>query len=182
MKSRQSKDFGSEPKSASRAWRGTWFPESSAARAGIRVGDIIVAIDGVPVGQPEEVESWAGQWEILRSDGTRAMMSVAADSIVDPIEPSIVSPEVLRVPTFLPEGFSDAQLTALAQGIAHLERLVIDLRGNPGGSFPATMAMNTTTIDGSRIGRLPDAPSSGSSLALSVCGRAQRGISLLTVI
>ena len=127
------------------------IPGSSAAKAGVHLGDLIVAIDGVPVGQPEEIESWAGLWEVIRRDDTRVQLSVEADVLTDPIGPYFVSDRVLRVPTFLPDAYSDEAMDALAERVAVADRLVLDLRKNHGGSFPAMLRMAGLFLCDSRL-------------------------------
>ena len=127
------------------------IPGSSAAKAGVHLGDLIVAIDGVPVGQPEEIESWAGLWEVIRRDDTRVQLSVEAAVMTDPIEPYFTADRVLRVPTFLPDAYSDEAMDALADRVAVADRLVLDLRKNHGGSFPAMLRMAGLFLCDSRL-------------------------------
>ncbi|MBL7687221.1 MAG: PDZ domain-containing protein [Bdellovibrionaceae bacterium] len=126
-------------------------PGSPAAKAGVHLGDLIVAIDGAPVGQPEEIESWAGLWEVIRRDETRVQLSVDADVLTDPIEPYFVSDRVLRVPTFLPDAYSDEAMERLADRVTVADRMVLDLRKNHGGSFPAMLRMAGLFLCDSRL-------------------------------
>lgn len=127
------------------------IPGSPAANAGVHLGDLIVAINGKPVGQPEEIESWAGQWEIIRRENTRVQLSVEATVLTDRIGPHFISKHVLRVPTFLPDAFSDEAMDAIADQVASRDRLVLDLRKNRGGSFPAMLRMVGLFLCDSRL-------------------------------
>lgn len=131
------------------------IPGAPAPEAGVHQGDLIIAINGSPVGQPEEIESRAGIWEVLRADGTRIQLSVGAAAVVDPIEPHFTANRVLRIPTFLPDGFTDEVIGALADRVAEADRLVLDLRKNSGGSFPAMLrAAGLFLCDSPKIGAL----------------------------
>lgn len=123
--------------------------KSPAAKAGARVGDLVVAVDGVPVDDVTMLERISGVWEILRPDETRVFLPVEAERLQDNVLPYWLTSQersgvrVLRIPSFLPQAVDNDEWPRIRDQIAELseskQRLVIDLRGNPGGSFPAML-------------------------------------------
>lgn len=122
---------------------------SPAARAGVRRGDLVVAVDGIPISDVYDLERTSGVWEILRPDETRVFLPVAAAVVQDQITPHWLTSQeqpgmrVLKIPSFLPQAFDTDEWPKIRDEITNLrsstERLIIDVRGNPGGSFPAML-------------------------------------------
>jgi len=123
--------------------------KSPAARAGIRVGDLVIAVDGIPLSEIQDLERASGVWEILRPDETRVFLPVVAETLQDSVVPYWLTQQerddvrVLRIPSFLPQAIDNEDWPRVRDQIARLsednQKLVIDLRGNPGGSFPAML-------------------------------------------
>jgi carboxyl-terminal processing protease len=127
-----------------------------AARGGVRQGDVLISIDGIPIMDPYEVELTSGVWEILKPDETRVNVPVYGEIIRDELEPywsvkderedeSRGHLRVLRVPSFLAQAFTGRAWESAQAEIASLrdreDRLILDLRGNPGGSVPAMLRL-----------------------------------------
>lgn len=122
---------------------------SSAARAGVRHGDIVIAVDGVPVPDPSDLEHMSGVWEVLKPDETRVSVPVEATVLQESIVPTwvrsqeITGVRVLKIPTFLPQAFDNDEWPKVRDQLTDMqkrgERLLLDLRGNRGGSFPAML-------------------------------------------
>lgn len=122
------------------------FRESPADAAGLRSGDVIVAVDGEPTaGQDidavvERVRGEAGTAVVLTvrtgDAPERDVRIVRADVNVEPVSWSLVAgttTAVLRLEQFS-SGAAQKLRAALAEaGTAGADRLVLDLRGNPGG-------------------------------------------------
>lgn len=124
---------------------------SPAARAGILPGDIVVAVEGVPLGDATDAQSLSGVWEVLRPDDTRVSMPIEAEVVQDHVTPywakdqEIPGIRVLKVPSFLPQAMDGDEWPKVRDQIGRLqsrgERLIVDVRGNPGGSFPAMLRL-----------------------------------------
>jgi carboxyl-terminal processing protease len=150
--------------------------DSPAAVAGIRSGDVIVMIDGVPV-NTSSVNDTIGR--MRGKEGTAVNIGIQRDGNAEPLQFSIKRERVtLRsVKSDLPEPgygylriaeFSDttgAEVTAALQGLrkrnaAPLKGLVVDLRDNPGGVLEAAVAVADVFLDHGVIvtakGRTPD--------------------------
>ena len=136
---------------------------SPASRAGVRAGDLLVAVDGVPIQDVYDVESISGVWEILRPDETRMYLPIQAEVVRDRIVPhwlegqEVSGVRVLRIPSFLPQAIESDEWPRIRDEIVSLgqrgERLVVDIRGNPGGSFPAMLrVLGTLKCDRSLVG------------------------------
>lgn len=122
---------------------------SPASRAGVRAGDLVIAVDGIPVQSGSDLEITSGVWEVLRADETRVYLPVQAEVVREPLIPYWLKSQeragvrVLKIPSFLPQAIDNEEWPRIRDEIASLrergERLVVDLRGNPGGSFPAML-------------------------------------------
>jgi carboxyl-terminal processing protease len=150
---------------------------SPAATAGVRSGDVILSIDGLPV----TADSLDHTIDRMRGRaGSRVRLAIGRDGEAEPLEFDLERSEV-HVRTVraepLPGGFGYVRITqfsdatptdldrALAElrpaGRAPLRGLVLDLRGNPGGVLEAATGVADEFIDSGVIvraeGRAPDA-------------------------
>lgn len=153
---------------------------SPASRAGVETGDIVTAIEGVPLADAPDVERLSGVWEILRPDDTRVSVPIQAEALHDHIIPYWIKSQdssgvrVLRIPSFLPQAVDTDEWPKIKDQITRMtsaERLIIDLRGNSGGSFPAMLRiLGALKCDRSLIGwiyhGLPPAASRASQMDL----------------
>jgi carboxyl-terminal processing protease len=150
---------------------------SPAARAGILAGDVILAVDGVPVGQ-DDLEYMVGR---MRGPvGTRVVLDLRRQGIEEllSVELHRGQVEVQSVRARLLEAgdgyvhithFTDATAHDLRKALRQLERqagqplagLLLDLRNNPGGVLDSAIAVADAFLDGGLIvsaeGRMPDA-------------------------
>src|SRR5690606_35237083 len=137
---------------------------SPAARAGILAGDIVLSVDGVPVGA-DDLDDTAGR---MRGPvGTRVVLGLRRTGIEEPliVELHRGQIEVQSVRTELLEGgdayvrvshFTDATPHDLRKALSNLEfqagrplsGLVLDLRSNPGGVLDAAVAVADAFLDG----------------------------------
>jgi len=149
--------------------------DSPAARAGIRAGDLILRIDGEPVGA-----NVAAAIEQMRGPaGSLVKLTVrrtAGDELVDVVlerarvEVHSVSGErldarygYLRIAAFSDTTPADFERTVqkLRREQPELRGLVIDLRNNPGGVLESAVAVADALLESGNIvvarGRAPDA-------------------------
>jgi carboxyl-terminal processing protease len=162
---------------------------SPAAKAGIRSGDVISAIDGKPI-TATDVDSASSALRGLPGTTVKLTLSragdkaprevslVRADIKLDSVDSRMLEPGYgyLRISSFQTDTG-----TATAKGIAslmqqsggHLHGLVLDLRSNPGGLLDAAIAAADTVLDDGVIvstrGRLANS---------NVVYRAKRGDAL----
>jgi carboxyl-terminal processing protease len=146
------------------------LPGGIAERAGIKPGDALIKVDGVAVMPPEHPAFMMGKVipiEVLRNNETIAhdldLKTPAPKYKDNPYsEPSSVVGHVvhdgiavLKVSLFpgkIGIDFANA-LTRLFQGeLAEADRLLIDLRGNPGGGIGGLRLMSLLTPDKHPIG------------------------------
>ena len=150
---------------------------SPALRAGIRAGDIILSVDGLPV-DATDLEETVGR--LRGPEGTPVALLIRRDGLGDPlvIELDRGRIEVQSVRAELLEAgdgyvrishFTDATAQDLRSALVDLERqagrplagLVLDLRNNPGGVLDSAIAVADAFLDRGLIvsaeGRMPDA-------------------------
>ena len=150
---------------------------SPAAKAGILAGDIILSVDGLPVGAAD-LDDTAGR---MRGPvGTRVVLGLRRAGTEEPliVELHRGQIEVQSIRGELLEGgdayvrvshFTDATPHDLRKALRDLELqagrplsgLVLDLRSNPGGVLDAAVAVADAFLDGGLIvsaeGRMADA-------------------------
>jgi carboxyl-terminal processing protease len=130
------------------------FRDSPADRAGLRAGDVIVAVDGTStVGQDldavvERVRGEAGTAVLLTirtgDEPERDVRIVRADVKLEPVSWSMAAGTTTAVVRL--EQFSSGAAPKLRSAIAEAkaagaDRLVLDLRGNPGGYVNEAVAV-----------------------------------------
>jgi carboxyl-terminal processing protease len=154
--------------------------DTPAARAGIRSGDVIVAIDGESL----DGQSQAAAVERMRgAPGSPVKLSIEREGEARPLEVSLVR-EIIRVASvrerLLEPGFVYLRIAAFQSdtaaelkrklaaavkqsGEVGLKGLVLDLRSNPGGLLNAGIEVADAFLEAGQIlstrGRLPYASS-----------------------
>jgi len=140
--------------------------DTPAARAGVRAGDTIIAVDGESLASPD-----ASRHERLRgTPGTRVVLSVLRDGYREPLEIEVIR-DVIQIISvrgrMLEPGFGYIRLSAFqmdtaghfraavqqlqAEAGGALRGLVIDLRSNPGGLLTAAVQIADDLLETGRI-------------------------------
>ena len=142
------------------------MPGSPAARAGVRVGDRIVSVDGRPLAELEEGElarlvgRSAGvpiELRVSGLDGEGRVLSVTPESLVDPtVRHARMVDREHRIGYVALSAFSHETLGELDRTFGHLREngmraLVLDLRGNFGGVLEAAVRIAERFIAGGVI-------------------------------
>ena len=171
--------------------------DTPAAKAGIKAGDLIVEVDGVPV------RGMALQKAIdkLRGEkGTSIELMVLREGQETPIEFTIVRDTIqfssvrsriiepgygyVRISQFQTSSGDDfkKELLDLKQQETPLKGVIIDLRNNPGGLVPASVDISDAVLDGGTVvyteGRLP----SSNSRYEATSGDILEGIPIVVLI
>ena len=152
------------------------FEDSPASRAGIRSGDIIVSIDGVPVNSTT-LDDTIGR--MRGAEGTQVKIGIMREGSVEPlmftlkrskvelhsVKAQLLEPGIgyTRISQFS-ETTGDELNAALKELRKHnnapLKGLVLDMRDNPGGVLEAAVAVADAFLDSGVIvtakGRTPD--------------------------
>ncbi|HEX6315409.1 MAG TPA: S41 family peptidase [Gemmatimonadaceae bacterium] len=139
----------------------TVFPNTPAEKAGIREGDIIVAIDTLAV------RGWNSRRvadSLTGTPGTKVNVTFARPGVTDPIKATFTR-ALIRVPAvpyaimfdgkvgYIPlQGFNETSTQELARAVANLQaqgarRLVLDLRNNPGGFLDQSLSISNLFLN-----------------------------------
>ena len=144
-----------------------------AARAGIRSGDVIVAVDGRPVAGGEDSDN-----PLRGNPGTPVTLTLRREGVAKPFDVTLKRETIrvtsvrsrmlepgfgyIRVAAFQSDTASDfeqALATLQKQAGGRLRGLVLDLRSNPGGLLVSAVQIADDLLDHGRIvstrGRLP---------------------------
>lgn len=141
-------------------------PETPAAAAGLKAGDRIVAVDGIPVSKltPQDLD------DHLRGEaGTSVALLVTRPGAPRQLAFSLQR-AIITMPTVsldLRSGFAWLRIAAFNQGTAHsvaallqqahqqardgLRGIVLDLRGNPGGLLDQSVDVARLFLDGGMV-------------------------------
>lgn len=138
--------------------------ETPAARAGIKAGDLIIAIDGKPIGDDADSTPLRGK------PGSKVTLKLVRNGVAKPFDVVVTREKIrvasvrsrmlepgygyLRVSTFQADTAADfaSQLDRLnAQAGGKLRGLVLDLRSNPGGLLTAAVQIADELLDSGKI-------------------------------
>lgn len=122
--------------------------DSPAEKAGVRPGDVVDSVNGETVAAPFEATNLSGAYRIgRRKEGKEDIEYFKA--LIEPVElQEDLAPTLedlgegvgyLKIPSFLQQYFEDEEWDELAASLQKFKKLVVDVRGNAGGSFPAMM-------------------------------------------
>lgn len=146
--------------------------DTPAARAGLKSGDVVIAVDGKPLMPGKDDD------DVLRgAPDTKVLLTIAREGVAKPFDVSLMR-EVIRVTSvrhrLLEPGYGyirisqfqadtaaafERALQALQPGDSKLRGLVIDLRSNPGGLLTSAVQIADDLLDSGKIvstkGRVP---------------------------
>ncbi|RBD02616.1 peptidase S41, partial [Xanthomonas oryzae pv. oryzae] len=136
--------------------------DTPAARAGIRAGDVIVAIDGKPIDASKAMEPLRG------ASGSKVVLTIVRDKTPKPFDVTLQRETIrvasvrskmlepgygyIRISTFQADTGADFQknLKQLQAG-GKLRGLVLDLRSNPGGLLTSAVQVADDLLDKGNI-------------------------------
>ena len=141
--------------------------ETPAARAGIKAGDVIIAIDGKPV-QDGGGDGDGGSGPLRGAAGSKVVLTLVREGTPKPFDVTLVR-ETIRVASvrsrLLEPGYGYVRVAAFQADTAadfsraldklaaggKLRGLVLDLRSNPGGLLTAAVQIADELLDKGRI-------------------------------
>ncbi|MEE7559824.1 S41 family peptidase, partial [Xanthomonas sp. Kuri4-2] len=138
--------------------------DTPAARAGLRAGDLIVAIDGKPISSVQAMEPLRGE------PGSKLTLTIVRDKVAKPFDVTLQRETIrvasvrsrmlepgygyIRISTFQADTGTDFQknLKQLQQQAGgKLRGLVLDLRSNPGGLLTSAVQVADDLLDKGNI-------------------------------
>ena len=140
--------------------------DTPAAKAGIKSGDVIVAVDGKPL-SPADAE---GQGPLRGKPGSQLVLTIAREGVAKPFDVTLQR-QTIRVASvrgrMLEPGYGYVRVAAFqadtaadferildglqAQAGGKLRGLVLDLRSNPGGLLTSAVQIADDLLDSGRI-------------------------------
>lgn len=138
---------------------------SPARKAQLKSGDVIIAINGERPTSAQDAQTTAGEYKIARGKRfflTDLKLEYLKEDLGPKILPMAGDRALLTIPSFLPGYFEKDSWLTLSKQLTLFRKLVIDLRGNAGGSFPAMLrALSPFRCDDTSIGRIWRTPRPG---------------------
>jgi len=123
--------------------------ESPGEEAGVQIGDVVSAIDDQTPVSVEQIRDQGGSFR-LRRGSSLVQLKVLPRRLTLNLEPTLSQLEngtaVMRVQSFLPQYFVEYRAEDFAQRLSAFDHLILDLRGNFGGSFPAMLRLASTFL------------------------------------
>ena len=140
--------------------------DTPAAKAGIKSGDVIVAVDGKPL-SPADAE---GQGPLRGKPGSQLVLTITREGVAKPFDVTLQR-QTIRVASvrgrMLEPGYGYVRVAAFqadtaadferildglqAQAGGKLRGLVLDLRSNPGGLLTSAVQIADDLLDSGRI-------------------------------
>ena len=134
------------------------LPGSPASKFDLKPGDIISSIDGHITNEASDIRGRSGVFVVLRHDFAREIKITAVKFEEDDslkIEVLRKDFAVLKVKSFLSGFFISETLDPVLIESKKYPNLIVDLRGNMGGSFPAMMRLlSALTCEPKLVGSL----------------------------
>jgi carboxyl-terminal processing protease len=113
---------------------------SAGESSGLKRGDVVLTVNGYDIGSSEELQKGSGSFEVMRGEKTFAIEILATPLIIDQ-KPRLTElgpgTGLLKIESLLARYFDREDWAPIALNLVSLDHVILDLRGNPGGSFPA---------------------------------------------
>ena len=139
------------------------FPGTPASKMGLKAGDYIIAIDGEGVEALEATEcanrmkgtpGSSVELTIKRKDSVFSLTLTREKIVVPTVEYEMIEGSktaYLRILEFSPSTFSSIGNALTELGNKGMEKLIIDLRDNPGGDVDSTLAIADLFIKNAKL-------------------------------
>lgn len=142
------------------------LPKSPGHRLGIRPGDVLVALNGEQLAGGWSAQTGAGSLRIRRGENLELTLNIQPEQISEDLSPRLSDlgrgRALLSIPSFLSQYFERDDWNAIAARLPGYKSVIIDLRENAGGSFPAMLrALSTFFCGGTTIGSIFRSPKAG---------------------
>ena len=140
---------------------------SPAAIAGLRPGDELLTVDDHALNSSYDAQIASGRIAMRRGN-TPLVVELRPADIIEDLHATLTKlnsdTALLRIPSFLTQYFDEGEWQHLMSEARRFKTLVIDVRGNPGGSFPAMLrAVSPFRCDAPLIGTIYHGTESGLS-------------------
>lgn len=135
-------------------------PQSPAALAGVRPGDQVLGLNGDSLPSLSDIQFVGGRYQIRRQNQSEEMeFDITPALVSEDLSPTIRNLQnnraLLAIPSFLSMYFESEKWREISQQLKNYKAVIIDLRENPGGSFPGMLRAASSFICRTiRIGKL----------------------------
>lgn len=141
------------------------LPQSPADRAGLQPGDSLIALGGEQLNFALAAQTGSGHLR-FRRQGKEMAVDLAPEELIEEMSPTLTDlgrgRGLLRLPSFLSQHFAGQEVRDLIDQLSHYKSIVIDLRDNAGGSFPAMLrALSPFFCRPTAIGMIYHSPAPG---------------------
>jgi carboxyl-terminal processing protease len=147
--------------------------ESPAYRLGVRPGDSLISLNGEQISGGWVAQTRGGRFLIRRLLGEEIWLDIQPEEIAEVMAPSVGDLggglALLSVPSFLGQYFESQTWRNLSKRLARYKGVVVDLRDNSGGSFPAMLrVLSTLLCNETTIGQINHAAGLGLKAAVNL--------------
>ena len=114
---------------------------SAAEKAGMEPGDAILSINNEEVSSAWDAQTLGGKFSFVRR-GKIKSVEITPTELTEDMGPRFYSTGragILVLPSFLPQYYDEERWLPIAKELLKYKQIVIDLRDNSGGSFPAML-------------------------------------------
>ncbi len=159
------------------------LPHSPAHRLGILPGDSLISLNGEQISGGWAAQTRGGKLFVRKYSGEEIWLDIQPEEVTEEMAPTVTELgrdlALLSVPSFLGQYFDSHAWRKLSKRLETFKGVVIDLRDNTGGSFPAMLrVLSTFLCNETTVGQINHARRAGSKPAVNLRDDLEAGSQL----